>query len=197
MDGIEMVNKIKKDERTKHIPVILLTVLTDEGEQLEGLKTGANDYLTKPFSFEVLSIKIDNLLKLNSTFKNTYKKQINIETSETEVVLEDEKFLLKINKYIDEHIHDSELSIEELSQIMNMSRGTLYSKLLKITGETPIEYIRSIKLTKALPLLEKSDMKISQIAYEAGFSNPNYFTRAFKIKYEISPTEYIKLKRGK
>eukprot|EP01137_Pigoraptor_chileana_P015957 Opistho-2@5561 len=123
MDGIEMVNKIKKDERTKHIPVILLTILTDEGEQLEGLKTGANDYLTKPFSFEVLSIKIDNLLKLNSTFKNTYKKQINIETSETEVVLEDEKFLLKINKYIDEHIHDSELSIEELSQIMNMSRG--------------------------------------------------------------------------
>ncbi|MDR6562367.1 MULTISPECIES: two-component regulator propeller domain-containing protein [unclassified Arcicella] len=197
MDGIEMVNKIKKDERTKHIPVILLTVLTDEVEQLEGLKTGANDYLTKPFSFEVLSIKIDNLLKLNSTFKNTYKKQINIETSETEVVLEDEKFLLKINKYIDEHIHDSELSIEELSQKMNMSRGTLYSKLLKITGETPIEYIRSIKLTKALPLLEKSDMKISQIAYEAGFSNPNYFTRAFKIKYEISPTEYIKLKRGK
>jgi signal transduction histidine kinase/DNA-binding response OmpR family regulator len=195
MDGITMVRKIKNDIRTKHIPVILLTVLGEEIEQLKGLETGANDYLTKPFSFKLLNIKINNLLSLNKTLKHTYSKQINIDVPEIEVVSENEKFLLKIGRYIDDHITDPELSIEELSHKMFMSRGTLYSKILSLTGETPVEYVRSMKLKKAITLLEKSDMKISQIGYEVGFSNPNYFARAFKAKYGISPTEYINLKR--
>jgi signal transduction histidine kinase/DNA-binding response OmpR family regulator len=195
MDGITLVKKIKNDIRTKHIPIILLTVLGEEIEQLKGLETGANDYLTKPFSLKLLNIKINNLLSLNHILKHTYSKQINLDVAEIEVVSEDEKFLLKIGRYIEEHITDPELSIEELSQKMYMSRGTLYSKILSLTGETPVEYVRSLKLKKAVALLEKSDMKISQIGYEVGFSNPNYFARAFKAKYGISPTEYINLKR--
>lgn len=196
MDGIALVRKIKNDNRTKHIPVILLTVMADEIDQLKGLETGANDYLTKPFSFQLLNIKINNLLNLNSTLKSTYSKQINLETPEVEIVSEDEKFLLKISRYIEDHIEDPDLSVEVLSKTMFMSRGTLYSKVLSLTGETPVEFVRSIKLKKAVALLEKSDMKISQIGYAVGFSNPNYFARAFKAKYNMSPSEYIHLKRN-
>lgn len=195
MDGIAMVKKIKSDNRTKHIPVILLTVMAEEIDQLKGLETGANDYLTKPFSFQLLTMKVNNLLNLNSTLKNTYSKHINLETPEIELVSEDEKFLLKISHYVEDHIEDPDLSVEALSKTMFMSRGTLYNKVLSLTGETPVEFVRSIKLKKAVALLEKSDMKISQIGYAVGFSNPNYFARAFKAKYNISPSEYIQLKR--
>lgn len=195
MDGRAMVRKIKNDNRTKHIPVILLTVLAEEIDQLKGLETGANDYLTKPFSFQLLNIKINNLLNLNTTLKNTYSKHINLETPEIELVSEDEKFLLKISRYVEDHIEDPDLSVDILSKTMFMSRGTLYNKVLSLTGETPVEFVRSIKLKKAVALLEKSDMKISQIGYAVGFSNPNYFARAFKAKYNVSPSEYIQLKR--
>lgn len=196
IDGIEMVRKIKTDNRTKHIPVIMLTVLSEENDQLKGLESGASDYLTKPFSFHLLSIKIENLLSLNSLLKNTYSKHIQVETPETEVVSEDEKFLLKFSRYVEEHIENPNLSIEELSKAMFVSRGTLYVKVLSFTGETPVEYVRSLKLKKALSLLQKNDMKISQIAYSVGFSNPNYFARAFKAKYNVSPSEYVALNKS-
>lgn len=196
MDGITLVQKLKRDNRTKHIPVILLTVMAEEIDQMKGLESGANDYLTKPFSFQVLSMKVNNLLNLNNNLKTTYSKQISIEQPPQEFVSEDEKFLLKISNHIEEHIIDPDLSIEDLSKKMFMSRGTLYNKILSLTGETPVEFVRSVKLKKAAVLLEKSDMKISQIGYEVGFSNPNYFARAFKAKYNVSPSEYIQLKRN-
>ncbi len=195
MDGIALVKKLKNDNRTKHIPVILLTVLAEEIDQLKGLQIGANDYLTKPFNFQLLNLKINNLLELNNVFKDTYTKQISIEIPEVQFMSEDEKYLLKISQFIEDHISNPDLSVTELSKKMNTSRGTMYSKILSLTGETPVEFIRSIKLKKAVILLENSDMKISHIAYEVGFSNPNYFTRAFKAKYNISPSEYILLKR--
>lgn len=191
VDGIEMVRKIKNDNRTKHIPVIMLTVLSEEVDQLKGLESGASDYLSKPFSFHLLSIKIENLLSLNSLLKSTYSKHIQLETPEIEIESEDEKFLLKLSKYVEENIEDPDLTVEELSKVMFVSRGTLYNRVLSLTGETPVEYVRSVKLKKSIALLQKNDMKISQIAYAVGFSNPNYFARAFKAKYNVSPTEYI------
>ena len=195
MDGIAMVKKLKNDNRTKHIPVILLTVLAEEIDQLKGLHTGASDYLTKPFNLQLLNLKINNLLELNTIYKDTYTKQISINIPEVEFMSEDEKYLLKISQFIEDNISNPDLSVMELSKKMNTSRGSLYSKVLSLTGETPVEFIRSIKLKRALILLENSDMKISHIGYEVGFSNPNYFTRAFKAKYNISPSEYILLKR--
>lgn len=195
MDGVEMVRKIKNDSRTKHIPVIMLTVLSEETEQLKGLEAGASDYLTKPFSFHLLNIKIENLLSLNSLLKNTYSKHIQFEQPEIETISEDEKFLLKITRYVEENIENPSLSIEELSKAMFVSRGTLYAKVLNLTGESPVEYVRSLKLKKALSMLQKNDLKISQIAYSVGFSNPNYFARAFKAKYNVSPSEYLSLNK--
>ena len=191
MTGIELCKKIKEDKRTKHIPVILLTALTGEQDQLLGLEIGANDYLTKPFNMDILKVKIKNLLVLNRTLKNTYSKQIKMETAEIVVESHSNKLLKNILKYIEDNINNSQLSVEDLSRNVGMSRGSLYHKVLELTGLSPVEYIRSVKLDKAAALLIKSDLNISQIAYLVGFATPNYFAKSFKLKFGMQPSEYL------
>lgn len=195
MDGIQFSNKIRSDKRTSHIPIILLTALTGEEDQLKGLETGANDYMTKPFNFEILNTKIKNILHLNKKIKDTYIKQIKVESKEVEIKSDDTMFLNKVLLYIEDNLNDPKLSVEDLSKNMGMSRGTLYNKILETTGFSPIEFIRSVKLEKALVLLEKSNMNVAQISYCVGFATPNYFGKSFKAKYNMLPTEYINLKR--
>lgn len=190
MDGIELTKKIKTDKRTNNIPVVLLTALTGENNQLAGLGTGANDYITKPFNFDILNAKIKNLLTLNDISKSTYSRQIKVEAPEMTIEQEDEKLLAKIALYLEENLTDPQLSVEELSRQVGMSRSTLYSKILELTGLTPVEYIRSVKLDKAAVLLEKSDMNVAQIAYSVGFATPKYFTKSFKAKFNMLPSEY-------
>jgi len=191
MDGIEYCRKLKADKRTNHIPVILLTALTGEKEQLKGLQTGANDYITKPFNFELLHSKIKNLLLLKDTFKNTYTRKIDITLPVTKVQPEDEKLLSNLMLYLGENMSDTQISVEALSRHLGMSRSTLYHKLFKLTGQTPVEYIRSVKLEKAASLLENSDMNVAQIAYSVGFATPKYFAKTFKAKFNILPSDYI------
>jgi DNA-binding response OmpR family regulator len=195
MDGIVLCRKLKSDKRTSHIPIILLTALTGDTNQLIGLNTGANDYLTKPFNFEILNIKIKNLLWLNQNLKTVYSRQLKVITPDIEVQSDDEKLLLRITQYMEANLDSPDLSVEELSKQVHLSRGTLYNKIVNLTGETPVEFIRSFKLEKAAALLENSDMKITQIGYTVGFPTPNYFTRTFRAKYNMSPSEYMKLKR--
>ncbi|HWV72569.1 MAG TPA: two-component regulator propeller domain-containing protein, partial [Pseudosphingobacterium sp.] len=195
MNGTELCKKLKADDRTKHIPIILLTALTTEEEQLKGLETGANDYMTKPFSFEILHSKIKNLLTLHQTFKKTYSRQISIQAPEIEIASTDVKFLNEALPYIDANLHKPELSVEELSKHMKMSRVSLYRKCLQITGKTPVDFIRSVKLEKAAVLLEKSNKSVSEICYMVGFSAPNYFAKSFKAKYNVLPSEYMAEKR--
>ncbi|GAB2796079.1 two-component regulator propeller domain-containing protein [Rhabdobacter roseus] len=191
MDGIQLCHKIKSDKRTAHIPIILLTASSGEEQELRGLNSGANDYLTKPFNFDILNAKIGNLLLLNRLLKSTYSKHIEITCTEPSIILADEKLVKDIVLYIDENlINNAPISVEKLSKHLGMSRGTLYSKLLEITGQTPIEFIRAIKLEKAAILLEKSDMNISQIAFASGFATPNYFSKSFKSKFNMLPSEY-------
>ena len=194
-DGIQLSLKLKADKRTSHIPIILLTASSREEEQINGLSSGANDFLTKPFSFEILVIKINNLLAFNRTLKSTYTKQLKIEPSHIQVESGKEKFLKAVVTYVEENLHNTQLSVEDLSRHMGMSRGSLYNKLLEVTGLSPVEFIRSIKLEKAAQLLESSDMNIAQIAYAAGFATPNYFAKSFKTKYQMLPSEYLSQKR--
>jgi len=194
MDGIELTYKLKADKRTSHIPVILLTALTEEEQQLRGLGTGANDYITKPFNIGMLHAKVKNLLVLRNTLQSTYTRQIKVLTPEAVVEGEDEKLMSKVVRYLEDNLTSSQLSVESLSREVGMSRSSLYSKMLDITGETPVEYIRSFKLEKAAVLLEKSGMTISEIAYQTGFSTPNYFTRIFKAKYNMLPSEYAAMR---
>ena len=195
MNGIELCCKVKSDKRTNHIPIILLTALTGEEEQIRGLETGANDYLTKPFNFEILNAKIKNLLALNKTLKDTYTKQIKVQTPEVVIESHSDRLFNKVVLYIEENLNNPKLSVEELSRHVGMSRGSLYHKILELTGQSPVEYIRSVKLGKATVLLEKSDLNVSQIAYMVGFATPNYFAKSFKAKFNMQPSEFMQLKR--
>jgi AraC-like DNA-binding protein len=191
MDGIELINKIKSDKRTSHIPVILLTAMTGQEQQLKGLETGANDYITKPFNFEVLNAKIKNLLQLKTTMQSTYSKQIKVMATEPVVESADEKLLTEIATYLENNLTNPQLSVENLSRQFKMSRSTLYAKLLELTGQTPVEYIRSFRLNKAAALMEKSTMTISEISYQVGFTTSNYFAKSFKSKFNMLPSEFI------
>ncbi|WP_168208845.1 two-component regulator propeller domain-containing protein [Chitinophaga sp. XS-30] len=191
MDGISLLQKLKADKRTSHIPVILLTALANEDQQIAGLETGANDYITKPFNSEMLHARIRNLLQLNYTLKNTYSRHIKVLTPEVDVASSGEKLMNRIVSYLEEHLNSSQLSVESLSREVGMSRSSLYSRLLELTGQTPVEYIRSYRLEKAAALMEKSDMTIAEIAYQVGFSTPNYFAKSFKAKFNMLPSEFI------
>jgi signal transduction histidine kinase/ligand-binding sensor domain-containing protein/DNA-binding response OmpR family regulator len=191
MNGIELSKKLKSDKRTSHIPIILLTAMTGEENQLKGLQSGVSDYLTKPFNFQILQAKISNLLLLNKKLKATYSKQIQLSGTETVCESADVKLLNMIMKRVEDQLSDSELSVEELSRHVGMSRGSLYYKLLEITGLSPVEYIRTIRLEKAKVLLESSDFNVAQIAYMTGFGTPSYFSRKFKAKYGTLPSEYL------
>jgi signal transduction histidine kinase/ligand-binding sensor domain-containing protein/DNA-binding response OmpR family regulator len=191
MDGIALVKKLKSDKRTSHIPVILLTALTGDDQQIEGLGTGANDYITKPFNFEILNAKIRSLLELKSTMKSTYTKQISVLAPEMEIGSTDEKLLQEIVNCLENNITNQQLSVEFLSKQIGMSRSSLYTKLVQLTGQTPVEYIRSFRLNKAVVLMQKSNMTVSEIAYQVGFATANYFTKAFKSKYNMVPSEFI------
>jgi signal transduction histidine kinase/ligand-binding sensor domain-containing protein/CheY-like chemotaxis protein/AraC-like DNA-binding protein len=196
MDGIELTQKIKGDKRTSHIPIILLTAITGEREQIKGLKTGANDYLTKPFNVEILAVKIKNLLDVNKSLKDIYSKQIKITTESVEIESKDVKLMRIIRQYIEDKINDPALSVEELGKHAGVSRGTLYRKIIELTGMKPVEYIRDVKLDKAIELLEKSDLTVSQIAYMTGFASPNYFARTFKAKYKMIPSDYANVHKN-
>lgn len=195
MDGIELCNKVKADKRTSHIPIILLTALTGEEEQIRGLQTGANDYMTKPFNFEILNAKIKNLLVLNRTLKDTYTKQIKVQAPELVIESQGDILLNKVMLYLEENLNNPKLSVEDLSRHVGMSRVSLYHKILELTGQSPVEYIRSVKLEKAAVLLEKSDLNVAQISYMVGFATPNYFAKSFKSRFNMQPSEYMTAKR--
>ena len=195
MDGLTLSQKIKSDKRTSHIPIILLTASGGEEQQLKGLNSGANDYLTKPFNFEILNVKINNLLLLNRLLKDVYSRQIQVSGGDAEVESGDVRLLRDVLSYIDDNLNSTQLSVENLAKHVGMSRGTLYTRVLEMSGQTPIEFIRSIKLEKAAILLEKSDMNVSQISYTAGFATPNYFTKSFKARFNMLPSEYKAMKR--
>jgi signal transduction histidine kinase/ligand-binding sensor domain-containing protein/DNA-binding response OmpR family regulator len=196
MNGIDFCEKIKCDKRTAHIPVILLTALTNEDQQLTGLETGANDYMTKPFNFEILLSKIKNLLLQQALSRKTYQKQVAVKPVENKIESVDDKFIRQLSMHIEKHLADSSYSVDQLSADMNMSRVGLYKKILPLTGKSPVEYIRYYRLQKAKPLLE-SQITIAEVAYQVGFSNPKHFSKYFKQEFDMLPSAYAGAKSGK
>jgi AraC-like DNA-binding protein len=169
----------------------LLTALTTEADQLAGLDSGANDYIVKPFNFEILLSKIHNILRMQQTFKDTFQKQIEVQARDIVVVSEDEKFLKNTFEYIELNITNPNFSVEELSRNLNLSRVSLYKKLLTLTGKTPVDCIRTVRLKRAVQLLEKSKLSIANVAYEVGFNNAAYFAKVFREEFGMLPSEYI------
>lgn len=190
MDGNELCRLVKTDIRTSHIPLILLTARSAKEQKLEGLESGADDYITKPFDFEILNLRIKRLLHLQQKRQDNFKWQMEIAPSEITITSLDEILIKKAVQYVENNISRNELSVEELSSELNMSRVHLYKKMLSITGKTPIEFIRIIRLKRAAQYLRDSQQTISEITYQTGFSNPKYFRKYFKEEFGVLPSEY-------
>ncbi|TWJ02349.1 signal transduction histidine kinase [Mucilaginibacter frigoritolerans] len=191
MNGIDLCMKIKGDKRTSHIPVILLTALIGEDQQLKGLETGASDYMTKPFNFEILQSKIKNILSQQESMRKTYQKQVEAVPTEMHIESPDEAFIKKVLLLIDNNISNPNFSVEELSSEVFVSRYTLYKKILAMTGKTPNELVRSMRLKRAAQLLETGHLTISQICHKVGFKSQKYFVKTFKSEFNTIPSKYL------
>lgn len=188
MDGNELCRWVKTDKRTENIPLILLTAKQSVENKVEGLTIGADDYVTKPFNMEVLILRMRKLIDLSSRSKT--RNRIDPEPSDIVITSLDEKLVENGIKYVEANISRSDLSVEELSRELGMSRIHLYKKLLQITGKTPIEFIRVIRLKRAAQLLRESQQNVSEIAYQLGFNNPKYFSKYFKDEFGVLPSVY-------
>lgn len=197
MNGIALCDKIKQDPRTKHIPVVLLTALISEEQQLRGLETGAADYMIKPFNFEILVSKIKNLLRQQQSLKQVFTKQVAIKTTDINVEDPNQRFVQDAVSIVERNISNADFSVEELSRALLLSRAAVYKRLFVLTGKTPIEFIRQLRLQRAAQLLEKSNMTVAEVAYETGFNNPKYFSKYFKAAYGKLPSAYqAEIKKG-
>lgn len=196
MNGLELSKKIKKEKETAHIPVILLTAVGNEDKQLEGFQIGINDYITKPFTFEILASRIDNILAQQKLMHKRFQKQIEVNPKEIAITSVDEQFLEDALAIVEKNMADPDFSVENFSQALFMNRVTLYRKLLTLTGKTPIDFLRTIRLKKAALLLSKSGKSVAEVAYETGFNNPKNFTKQFKEEFNVLPSQYAKLSKG-
>ena len=190
MNGIELSKKIKSNPHTSHIPVILLTALTNVEKELEGFNAGISDYITKPFTFEILASRIRNHLNLREQLRKKFQKLVDIHPGEITITPVDEEFMKRALETVKKNLQNADFSVEDLSRELFISRVALYKKLLSLTGKSPIEFIRVMRLKRAAQLLEKSQMNIAEIAYEAGFNNPKIFTRYFKEEFHMTPSQY-------
>lgn len=190
VDGIELCQLVKNDPNTSHIPVVMLTAKTSEEQKVAGYGCGADAFLTKPFSFEVLEMRIKNLIDQRNKLKQIFHKKIDVNPSDISVTSIDEKLIKKALDIVEQNMSNTEFTVEQLGRELGMSRVHLYKKLLSLTGKSPIEFIRTLRLKRAAQLLQKSQMRISEIAYEVGFNNPKYFSKYFKEQFKMLPSEY-------
>ena len=196
MNGLEFCQQVKKDDISSHIPVILLTARALEKHQIEGYESGADAYITKPFSPELLLARIDNLLQSRHQLKDLWGVKAAVESTtapaeETAVAsapIED-SFISRFKKMVEERLSDSNLSVEDLAADMRLSRVQLYRKVKALTGNTPIDLLRKARLAQAQRLLQESTLTVSEIAYQVGFASPSYFTKCYKDEFGIVPGE--------
>jgi signal transduction histidine kinase/ligand-binding sensor domain-containing protein/DNA-binding response OmpR family regulator len=189
MDGLELCRRIKGNIETSHIPIIILTAKIEMEHQIDGLETGADAYVQKPFNLRYLKVLVKNILEKRSNMFRAFSQNNIIIPSEFSTNKMDEEFLQKVIHYIEANIENTDLSVDMLAQNMNLSRSQVYRKIKALTDFTANEFIRQIRLKKSLKLLSEGNMNISEIAYSVGFSSQSYFTRSFKEYYGKSPSE--------
>lgn len=190
MDGHEFCARIKADVRTSHIPFIMLTAQSGDEAKISGFKTGADDYITKPFNMDLLLLRIQKQLDLWKQLRQKFQKHIEVKPGEIEVSSLDEELIKKAIAFVEKNIAEPDFSVEDLSRELGMSRVYLYKKLLAITGKTPIEFIRIIRLKRSAQLLQKTDLSVSEVAYRVGFNNPRYFSKYFKEEFGVLPSAF-------
>ena len=187
MDGLEFTRQLKNDTATSHIPVILLTARSLTEQREEGYTTGADSYLTKPFSSSVLLARIDNLLRSRTMLRSVFSGTKEETDDEARLGSHDKDFITRLRDIIRDNMGDSDFSVERLGAEIGLSRVQLYRKVKALTGQTPVELLRRARLERARRLLERTDRSVSEIAYEVGFTSPSYFNKCFKDEFNINP----------
>lgn len=190
LDGVELCKILKTDTRTGHIPVILLTAKSGEENEIIGFETGADDYITKPFSSEKLKIRVENLIELRTQLQQRYRQEFEFESIKDHTTSSEQKFIQQLHQVINENISDSNFKTEELCNKMLMSRMQLHRKLKALTGLSTSKFLNTQRVKMAASLLRETDLSVSEIAYEVGFSNPSYFNRCFKDVYHCTPNSF-------
>jgi AraC-like DNA-binding protein len=183
---------IKSHKDTSHIPVILLTALSDMAHHVQGIREGADVYLPKPFNSQLLLVHIHNLITSRNKLKELYAKKVFLGTSNFEIKTFEEEFLYKVMKLVEDNIPNTEFSSDELANLMYMSRSTFYRKLKAVTGMSGNEFIRTARLNFAVKLLESGKYSVTDAAFEAGFNDIKYFRKRFQDQFGVSPSEYKK-----
>ncbi|OIN57374.1 hybrid sensor histidine kinase/response regulator transcription factor [Arsenicibacter rosenii] len=191
MDGFTLCNKLKADERTSHIPVILLTAKSAVANQVNGLAMGADVYLTKPFSLQVLGLHVRNLLATREKMRQRYSREITLQPQEIQVSTVDEQFLKKAMHAIEQNLDNPAFDVDMLANEVGMSRTVLYKKVKALTDMSVNDFVKSVRLQKATQLLRQKQLTIYEVAYAVGFSDRKYFSKEFKKQYGMTPSDYI------
>ena len=188
MDGLEFTRRLKADTATSHIPVILLTARSLSEQREEGYGTGADSYLTKPFTGSLLLARIDNLIHSRTLLRSLFSGNSKEEEKEEEMLgAQDQTFVTKLREVIRDNMGDSDFSVERIGEEIGLSRVQLYRKVKALTGQTPVELLRKARLERGRRMIEKTEKSVSEIAYEVGFTSPSYFNKCFKDEFGISP----------
>ena len=191
MTGTELCKRLKTDAETCHIPVIILTAQSDLEHRIEGLETGADSYIPKPFNVKHLNVRIEKLIALRQTLKERFSKSLNMEAQEVTLTSTDERLLQHAIDYIRENMEDPELSVENMSKALGMSRTHLHRKLKALTNQSPIEFIKVIRMKQAAYLLSTGKLSVSEVGYKVGYNTPSYFSSSFNAHFGMSPTAYM------
>ena len=195
MDGYKLCERIKTKDLTSHIPLILLTAKADRESKLTGLEIGADDYLSKPFDATELKLIVRNRIEARNKIKDRFSRDVTLEPLRISVTSLDEKFLKKILAIIEEHMDDETFSIEQLSREVGYSNMHLYRKLKALSGQTPSQFVRTIRLKRAAALLAKKSDNVTQIAYSVGFNSVSYFNKCFKEQFGTTPGQFAELNK--
>jgi signal transduction histidine kinase/ligand-binding sensor domain-containing protein/DNA-binding response OmpR family regulator len=191
-DGYELCRTLKLDEKTSHVPIILLTAKAGQENKIEGLETGADDYLTKPFDAKELLVRVKKLIELRRKLRERFSVAHVLKPGEIAVTSMDNVFLQKVKAAVERHIGEEEFSVEELAQEVSMSRSQIFRKLTALTGRPPSDFIRYMRLHRAMDLLKKNAGTVSEIAYAVGFNSVTYFTKCFHQQFGVLPSELRK-----
>jgi len=192
VDGYELCRTLKQDRNTCHVPIILLTARASEEDILEGWESGADDYITKPFSTKILCARINNLIDMRRQLQRNHQREMTLRPVKTGVATLDRDFFQELHQVIDSNLDDPDFNVEGLTKKMYMSGATLYRKIRALCGETPTDYIRSYRLKRAAQLLKQGTASVTEVAFEVGFSSRTYFTRCFKEKFHRLPSDFSK-----
>ena len=191
MDGIELLEAVKKNHNISHIPFILLSAKASLDDRIQGLEYGADDYITKPFSSSYLKARISSLLKQRDALRRHFtRKSGDISPSIPQITHFDETFINQIVQAVEEGLQNPDFKIEDLADSMNLSRTVFYRKIRSLLGVSPIDFVRDMRIKRAVQLLDSEAYTISEVAYMSGFSSPQYFNRVFKNIMNCTPTEY-------